>query len=79
MNNAMSDHEWKLHNARFEYAWKYFDFHATQRTTMFNFFLIFSGFFIGACATLLKEEQYVLTGILSSFGAVISLRFIFLE
>ena len=79
INEHEFEHQWKLYNARFEYAWRYFDFHAKQRTTMFNFFIIFSGFFIGACATLFKDEQYALTGILSFFGVVISLMFIFLE
>ncbi len=71
--------QWNLYNARFDYAWKYFNFHATQRTSMFNFFIVFSAFFIGACVTLFKGGQYALGGILSFFGVAISLLFIFLE
>lgn len=78
-NRRDSDPQWDLYNARFNYAWKYFDFHATQRTTMFNFFIIFSGFFIGACAQLFREGHYHFVGILSLFGFIISFFFIFLE
>ncbi len=73
------DQQWKLINARFEYAWRYFDFHAKQRTTMFNFFVIFSGFLINAIALLLQKNEHWALFFVSLFGAVITVFFIFLE
>lgn len=69
----------KLFVMRFEYAWRYFEFHAKQRTIMFNFFLIFSGFFIGACAKLLAAKEYVFLLTTLIFGMLITLMFIFLD
>ena len=69
----------KLLTLRFEYAWRYFSFHATQRTTMFNFFLVFSGFFVGACAKLLEQEKHGFLSIMFAFGAIITFIFIFVE
>src|SRR6266480_2494384 len=65
------EYQWRLYGARFDYAWKYFSFHATQRTTMFNFFVVFSGFLINACILLLQRENYVVLLIASTFGIVI--------
>ena len=69
----------EIFNTRFEYAWKYFNFHATQRTTMFSFFLVFSGISINACVLLLNSEKYILLGLSSLMGIVMSIMFIFLE
>ena len=40
----------KLSSAQFDYAWKWFNFHADQRTKMFNFMLIIFGFLVAAIA-----------------------------
>jgi hypothetical protein len=69
----------QLFNSRFEYGWRFFDFHAKQRTTIFNFFVVFSGFLIGAFAILLQKNEHWPLVILSLFGAVITFFFIFLE
>lgn len=71
--------QWKLYSPRFEYAWRYFDFHAKQRTTMFNFFLIFSGLLLNGCFVLLKENHFLLLLSASLLGVAISLMFLFLE
>ena len=42
-----------LGKMRFEYAWKWFEFHARQRMTMLNFFLIVVGVVFAAYGTLL--------------------------
>ena len=69
----------QLYNARFEYAWKYFEFHAKQRTVMFNFFLVFTGFFISGCIQLWGQEFFgMLLGALV-FGILLTFMFIFLE
>ena len=79
INSQEFKHQWRLYGARFEYAWRYFNFHATQRTTMFNFFVVFSGFLVNACILLLQRENYVLLLIASTFGTAITLFFVFLE
>jgi hypothetical protein len=71
--------QWKLYGPRFEYAWRYFDFHAKQRTTMFNFFVLFSGLFLNACFLLLQQRHYLLLLISSLLGASVTILFIFLE
>jgi hypothetical protein len=73
------EHQWKLYTARFEYAWRYFDFHAKQRTTMFNFFVVFSGFVVTALVSLFQKGDDGLLLIASGFGTVITLFFVFLE
>ncbi|MDD5634876.1 MAG: hypothetical protein PHW46_06340 [Candidatus Omnitrophica bacterium] len=71
----------KLLSLRFEYAWRYFNFHASQRTTMFNFFLVFSGFFIGAYVKSLPANGTpgILTLMLPIVGILITTMFIFLD
>lgn len=73
------EHKWRLFDARHTYAWNYFDFHAKQRTTMFNFFLLFTGLFVNAYVTVFKENLYLLSTILALFGAVLTVIFVFLE
>lgn len=41
---------------RFELSWRYFDFHARQRTQLFHFFVILSPFIFGGCFYLIKER-----------------------
>ena len=35
----------RLKQVKLDYAWKYFEYHAKQRTAVFNFFIVFSGVF----------------------------------
>ncbi len=77
------DNKWRLFEARYAYAWDYFDFHAKQRTTVFNFFLIVAGLFVNAYITAFKdvkpEDGYVLMTILAMAGALITVFFAFLD
>lgn len=52
------DEDITLANTKFEYAWRYFDFHARQRVTMFNFFLLGSGVIASAYGLLLREQLH---------------------
>jgi hypothetical protein len=73
------EHRWRLYKARFDYAWSYFEFHAKQRTTMFNFFILFAGVVINACMGLLQKEKW-LALLLVSFPAVVIVGiFVFLD
>jgi len=76
---ANFESQWKLYGPRFEYAWRYFDFHAKQRTTMFNFFILFSGLLINACFLLIQQGHYFLLLSSSILGIVVTLIFVFLE
>jgi hypothetical protein len=73
------EHKWKLFESRLDYAWKYFDFHAKQRTTMFNFFLLFTGLVINGYIQLQKGKFFLLSIIVALAGASISIIFIFLD
>ena len=42
---------------QFDYAWKWFDFHARQRTSMFNFYVIVVAAVFGAIGALLRDGQ----------------------
>src|ERR1700730_5850477 len=44
---------------RFELSWRYFDFHARQRTQLFHFFIILAPFMFGGCFYLFKERELV--------------------
>ena len=68
-----------LFEQRLTYAWNFFDFHAKQRMSMFNFFLIFVGFVISAYATLLKDGYCTVSSILAFTATVLTCFFIRLE
>jgi hypothetical protein len=52
---------------RFELAWRHFDLHARQRTTMFHFFILLMPFLFGGCFILFKEREVV-----GSFPAIVA-------
>jgi hypothetical protein len=67
---------------RFELSWRYFDFHAKQRTQLFHFYIILMPFVLGGCIYLFKERAEV--GPWLSFagawaGALLSLVFFGLD
>lgn len=51
----MTDDE--LQKQRADYAWKWFDLHAKQRMTLFNYFLIIAGIFANVVFLAYKEES----------------------
>jgi hypothetical protein len=54
MANVPQSPDSDLYKTQFDYAWKWFDFHAKQRTSMFNFYIIVVGATLGAVAALAK-------------------------
>ena len=52
---------------RFELAWRHFDLHARQRTTMFHFFILLMPFLFGGCFILFKERAAI-----GSFPAIVA-------
>lgn len=67
---------------RFELSWRYFDFHARQRTQLFHFFIILAPFIFGGCFYLFKERATVgnIPGeIASCAGALLAIFFFGLD
>jgi len=68
-----------LLNLRFDYAWKWFEYHAAQRVTMFNYFLLITGILASAYVVLLKEGLFVIGTGLAVLGTLTSIGFLFLD
>ena len=64
---------------RFDYAWKWFDYHAKQRITMFYYFLIIIGILASAYVQLLDKKLYALATGLSIIGFFLSIGFYCLD
>lgn len=62
-----------------DHAWKWFSFHADQRTKMFSFMLAALGVLAGGAVTLIDKQIYPLAAWLSICGAVLALAFFFLD
>jgi hypothetical protein len=73
------DSHTNLPQERLDYAWKWFDYHARQRVSMFNFFLIASGLLATAYVSALSEDNEVLAAVLSFIGAMIAFGFVVLD
>ncbi len=60
-----------------EYAWSYFQLHAGQRMTTFNFFIVIAALLTTALAsTFGKEFEYHIAGVILGFGITI-MSFVF--
>lgn len=64
-----------LNEQRLDYAWKWFNFHADQRTKMFNFMLVGLGLIASALVVALDKEFVTLARALGIAGFLISLLF----
>ena len=64
---------------RFDYAWKWFDFHAEQRTKMFNYMLIGMGIFATALVTAIDKRLLLEAAVLSTAAAVVALVFCLID
>lgn len=64
----------KLTAAQFDYAWKWFNFHADQRTKMFNFMLITFGFLFAAIANTFEKAKPVAIAV-CAFGVLLAFIF----
>jgi hypothetical protein len=62
-----------------EYAWNWFEYHASQRLTAFRFFLVFLGALIVGFGAGLKDGHCHFASAVGWFGAFISLAFLILE
>ena len=64
---------------KFEYAWRYFAYHAKQRVTMFNFFLLGSGIIGNAYGLLLRGESHLQAGGIALIGFLVCVVFLMLD
>jgi len=65
-----------LARMQFDYAWKWFEFHARQRMVMFNYYLIITGIFGNAAILAFDAEYYSVVALVSLLGIVTSAGFI---
>jgi hypothetical protein len=65
----------ELDKLQFDYAWKWFNFHAEQRTKMFNFMLIGLGVLATGAGTAIEHKSLAVTRIVSCRGVVLALAF----
>jgi putative Mn2+ efflux pump MntP len=65
---------------QFDYAWKWFSYHADQRVKMFNFMVVVFGFFIAAIVNaVVGHQQPWFTAIISFIGAGVAAIFVGLD
>lgn len=75
------DPQLELHKLQFDYAWKWFSYHADQRVKMFNFMLIVFGVFATAIVSAVGNEDLPsgFTAVLCFVAAALALIFPLLD
>lgn len=68
-----------LAQLQMDYAWKWFCFHAEQRTKMFNFMLVALGILATAVVSMLDKGRPVLAAALSLFASALTVAFFALD
>src|SRR5258708_16645287 len=76
---TLFDQQWRLFEKRLDYGLKFFDHHAKQRMSMFQFFLIFVGFIFAGYGSLFKDGNFEVAAGLAILGAALSFCFIPLD
>jgi hypothetical protein len=66
-------------DARLDYAWKWFAYHADQRIRMFNYMLVAFGIFATAIVSAVDKGMVMVSGILCFVGGVLALIFVRLD
>jgi|GEM_PF-607843 len=64
---------------QYNYAWNWFDFHAKQRVSMFNFFLIITGILANGFISVIRTDCRFLGAGIAILGIITSIGFIFLD
>lgn len=78
-SDPKNNDKWKLFDTRFDYAWKWFDHHAKQRITVFNYSILFFGILANAYGLLIRENEYVPALVIGLSGLVIGFIFKLLD
>jgi hypothetical protein len=76
-DGTVSDIE--LLKARLQFAWNWFEFHARQRMTMFNYFLLTTGILVNAYAGAFKEKMFAMCVFVGALGFLQSLGFLMID
>jgi hypothetical protein len=69
----------ELQKLRFDYAWKWFNFHAEQRTKMFNFMLLGMGIFATALVTAIDKGLALEAATLGTAAVVVAIVFVLID
>jgi hypothetical protein len=69
----------ELDKLRFDYAWKWFNFHADQRTKMFNFMLVGLGIFASGVVVAIEKQLLFLAVVLSTAAVMVAIAFRLLD
>lgn len=69
----------ELQKLRFDYAWKWFNFHADQRMKMFNFMLIGLGIFASAVVSAIEKKLLLEAAVLSMAAMGVAVVFRYLD
>ena len=69
----------ELQKLRFDYAWKWFNFHAEQRTKMFNFMLLGLGIFATAVVAAIEKRLLLEAMVVSGAAVFLALAFWLLD
>ncbi|MFK0087401.1 hypothetical protein ACIQUS_08900 [Pseudomonas sp. NPDC090755] len=64
---------------RFDYAWKWFSFHAEQRTKMFNYMLVGLSILASGVVSTFNVGNYVLAGIICLVAVMLAAAFLILD
>jgi hypothetical protein len=73
-NAGTCEEEKRLHAIQ-EHAWRWFAYHAAQRTSMFNYFLAAAALLVAGFAAMAGDRNWTLAGVISVLGFVMSLCF----
>ncbi|HGF5179943.1 TPA: hypothetical protein ACF35B_004663 [Vibrio parahaemolyticus] len=65
--------------ARLDYSWKWFEFHAKQRTTFYHFFLIITGLLINGYFVAYNNSLYEFSLAIGLFGVINTVGFWLIE
>lgn len=68
-----------LEKLQFEYAWRWFAFHAEQRTKMFNYMILVVGILANGIVLAIGKSFLLIAADLSFIGAIFSFAFFFLD
>jgi hypothetical protein len=74
----------EFEKVRFDFAWRHFEFHARQRTTMFHFFVLlvpflFAGFYYLLKADAFKRANPAAALVVAAIGFILSVTFWLLD
>ncbi len=69
----------ELVKLRYNYAWNWFDFHAKQRVSMFNYLLIITGIFANALISVIRTDFYYIAVALGILGIITCVAFFCLD